>query len=124
VYSGIELARALDAVPGRGAAGVPVGVPFGVPVGVPIYSVATYDQGLPFYWQRTVTLVAYRGELDFGLRHSATPLATVPEFLARWQDLPEAYAVMEISMFEELEGRGVPMREMAHDVHRVLVARR
>jgi 4-amino-4-deoxy-L-arabinose transferase-like glycosyltransferase len=42
VYSGVELARAQPVIPRD----------------VPLYSVATYDQSLPFYWRRTVELVA------------------------------------------------------------------
>jgi hypothetical protein len=38
--------------------------------------------------------------------------------------LPEGFAVMEKSMFDDLEGEGVPMREVARDVRRVLVARK
>jgi len=48
VYSGVALARALGAIPRD----------------EPFYSVATYDQTLAFYSQRTPKLVAYRGELD------------------------------------------------------------
>ena len=33
----------------------------------PLYSVGTYDQTLPFYWGRTLVLVAFAGELDYGL---------------------------------------------------------
>ncbi len=109
VYSGIVLARALAAPPRD----------------VPIYSVATYDQSLPFYWQRTVTLVAYRGELDFGLRHDErAEIPTVREFVEQWNDVPKGYAVMETNMFDDLKSRDVPMREVARDIHRVLVARR
>ncbi|HTV98236.1 MAG TPA: glycosyltransferase family 39 protein [Steroidobacteraceae bacterium] len=108
VYSGIELARALPRVPPE----------------VPIYSVGTYDQTLPFYWRRTVRLVAYRGELDFGLRQDpAAEIPTVEEFTRRWEAEPAAYAVMDKKTFELLSSRGVPMREIAHDVNRVLVAR-
>ncbi len=58
VYSGVALARALTVVP-RAAS---------------LYSVGTYDQTLPFYWRRTFMLVAYRGELDYGLQvRSAAP---------------------------------------------------
>ena len=109
VYSGIVLARALGTVPRD----------------EPIYSVATYDQSVPFYAQRTLTLVAYRGELEFGLQHDpGAELAHVEDFVAQWQTLPQAYAVMETSTFDDLHGRGVPMREIARDVHRVLVTRR
>lgn len=91
---------------------------------LPIYSLSTYDQTLPFYLQRTVTLAAYRGELDFGLRHAApVGLDTVDQFLARWSAGGDALAVMEPDMFDELRARAVPMREVGRDDHHVLVAR-
>ena len=109
LYSGVGLARAVDSPPRD----------------QPVFSVGTYDQTLPFYWRRTVELVSYRGELDFGLqRNPDAEIAALPEFADRWSALPEAYAVMEKSMFDELNARGLPMREVARDVHRVLVMRR
>ncbi len=108
IYSGAVLARA-------GA----------IPPGEPIYSVGTYDQTLPFYWRRTVKLAAYRGELDYGLK--ADPAAEIPSvagFVAEWRGRTDGYAVMERSMFDELQSGGVPMREVARDTRRVLVARR
>jgi 4-amino-4-deoxy-L-arabinose transferase-like glycosyltransferase len=108
IYSGIGMVRALPAVPPE----------------VPVYSVAAYDQTLPFYWNRAVALVQYRGELDFGLKEDPGAAMTLPEFIARWQAAPVAYAVMERRTFEALEREAVPMRELAHDVRRVLVARR
>jgi hypothetical protein len=109
LYSGVGLARAVD----------------GVPPDLALFSVGTYDQTLPFYWRRTFELVSFRGELDFGLRrHPDAEIAALPEFAARWRALPDAYAVMEKSMFDELNRRGLPMREIARDVHRVLVRRR
>ncbi|MHB8533684.1 MAG: phospholipid carrier-dependent glycosyltransferase, partial [Solirubrobacteraceae bacterium] len=93
--------------------------------GLPIYTIATYDQTLPFYWRRTLHLVSYRGELDYGLRHTpGSEIATIPEFVAHWSAMPMAYAVMESDMYEDLQARGVPMRYLGHDGHRVLVARR
>jgi len=109
VYSGIKLAQALPA----GAENAP------------IYSVGTYDQTLPFYWRRSVALVAYRGELDYGLRYDpGAELASVAEFLLRWNSETEAYAVMEKAMYENLKKRGILMREVGRDANRVLVARR
>ncbi len=109
IYSGIVLARALGAVPRD----------------EPVYSVGTYDQTLPFYGQRTVKLVAYRGELDFGLRHDpAAEVASVTDFIRLWENVAAGYAIMEIPMFDDFKSRGVPMREIARDVHRVLVTRR
>lgn len=108
VYSGAALAAALPAAD-RAA---------------PIYSVATYDQSLTFYLRRTVTLVAYRGELDYGLRKApAAEIADVAEFLRRWSPPAQAFAVMEKTMFDDLKHRGVPMRPVAASANRVLVAR-
>ncbi len=90
----------------------------------PIYSVGTYDQTLPFYWRHTVKLVDYRGELDYGLRHQpGADIASLNQFLTQWSRETTAYAVMERSLFEKLKIRGVPMRELGHNVQRVLVAR-
>jgi hypothetical protein len=90
----------------------------------PIYSVGTYDQSLTFYLRRTVTLVAYRGELDYGLgKDPGAEITDVEEFLRRWSPPAKAFAVMEMTMFDELKRRGVPMRLVAQSVTRVLVAR-
>ncbi len=109
IYSGAGIARAFPDVP-RDA---------------PIYSLASYDQTLPFYWARTVELVSYRGELDYGLkRDPGAEIPTVDEFVARWTRESRAFAVMEKPMFDELMKRGVPMREVARNADHVLAARR
>ena len=108
LYSGAALAAALPAAD-RGA---------------PIYSVGTYDQSLTFYLRRTVTLVGYRGELDYGLRRApGAEIADVAEFVRRWSPPAQAFAVMEKTMFDDLKDRGVPMRLVAENAKRVLVAR-
>jgi 4-amino-4-deoxy-L-arabinose transferase-like glycosyltransferase len=90
----------------------------------PFYSVGTYDQSLTFYLRRTVTLVAYRGELDYGLKRTPdAAIADVTEFIPRWTSQPLAFAVMEKSMFDDLKSRGVPMRLIGQDYNRVLAAR-
>ena len=69
IYSGVGLAAALPAAD-RDA---------------PLYSVRTYDQSLTFYLQRTVTLVGYRGELDYGLRKAPDrEIADLDEFIRLW----------------------------------------
>lgn len=109
VYSGVELARAQPVIPRD----------------VPLYSVATYDQSLPFYWRRTVELVAYRGELDYGLKYDPeAEITSVAQFVERWNLESQAYAVMEKKMFDDLKSRDVPLREIGRDANRVLAARR
>ncbi len=108
IYSGVQLAAALPSVQGA-----------------PFYSIGTYDQSLTFYLRRTVTLVAYRGELDYGLEQSpGAEIADQAEFLQLWSAAPSAFAVMEKSMFESFKQRAVPMRLIAQNADRVVVARR
>ncbi|HQR03273.1 MAG: glycosyltransferase family 39 protein [Proteobacteria bacterium] len=84
--------------------------------GLPFYSVLYYEQTLPFYIQRTLTLVEYRDEMDFGLRQEPNKwIPTVAEFEARWRQDPAAYAIMTIGVFENFIRAGLPMREIGRD---------
>jgi 4-amino-4-deoxy-L-arabinose transferase-like glycosyltransferase len=108
IYSGIDLAAALPAAE-RDA---------------PLYSVRTYDQALPFYLQRTVMLVEYRGELDYGLHRAPDrEIASVDAFLKEWESQARAYAVMDKRTFDKFKERGVPMRSIGQTVNQVMVAR-
>ena len=108
IYSGIGLANALP--PGSGDA--------------PLYSVRTYDQTLPFYLRRTVMLVGYRGELDYGLRRTpGAEIVDIDEFLRLWQSQTRAFAVMDKRTFNTLKERGVPMRNIGENAPHVLAAR-
>jgi 4-amino-4-deoxy-L-arabinose transferase-like glycosyltransferase len=108
IYSGIGLVKALPAAE-RGA---------------PLYSVRTYDQSLTFYLQRTVMLVGYRGELDYGLRKAPDREITEDEFLTVWNSQSNAYAVMDQRTFNTFKERGVPMRTVGENVGHVMVSRR
>jgi 4-amino-4-deoxy-L-arabinose transferase-like glycosyltransferase len=90
----------------------------------PFYQVRMYDQTLPFYLGRTTTLVEYRDELGPGL--DAEPdrgIAHVADWIARWQSLAQGYALMSPETEASLAGAGVPLRVVAADSRRVLVAR-
>jgi 4-amino-4-deoxy-L-arabinose transferase-like glycosyltransferase len=104
--------------------GVDLAAPPAADRNLPLYSIATYDQSLTFYLRRTVTLVEYRGELDYGLRKAPDAgIADLAEFLRRWSAPTRAFAVMDKNMFDDLNSRGVPMRLVARNAERVLVAR-
>jgi len=108
IYSGIGLAAALP-TPDRSA---------------PLYSVRTYDQSLTFYLQRTVMLVGYRGELDYGLRKAPDrEISDIDEFLTTWNSQSKAYAVMDKRTFDTFKERGVPMRSVGETVGQVMVSR-
>ena len=91
----------------------------------PFFQVRMYDQTLPFYLGRTTTLVEYRDELGPGL--DAEPgrgIARVADWVPRWQALSQGYALMSPDTYDALKAAGVPMRVVATDARRVLVARR
>jgi 4-amino-4-deoxy-L-arabinose transferase-like glycosyltransferase len=92
---------------------------------MPIYAVGMYDQTLPFYLQRTMTLVAHQDELAFGLQQEpALWIPTQAEFINRWRTGPKAIAVTRREIFEALQSQGVPMRVIAQDKRRIVVTNR
>ena len=76
-----------------------------------VYCVNDYLQPIPFYLQRTCTLVGYRGELDFGLQQE--PWRFIPDlkaFAAYWQEERDALAILRPEDYQQLESLGAPMR--------------
>jgi 4-amino-4-deoxy-L-arabinose transferase-like glycosyltransferase len=95
------------------------------PADPPFYSVASYDQSVPFYLGRSVTLVAYKDELAPGI--AAEPgkyIGTVDEFLGLWHQDREAFAIMKPHLYEKLSSEGLPGRILARDARWIIVARR
>ncbi len=90
--------------------------------GVPFYSVAMYEQTLPPYLQRTMTLVAHPDEMYFGIEQE--PNKWIPEvatFLELWRKQPYALAVMSPINYQHFADQGLPMRVIARDTRRVVV---
>ncbi len=89
----------------------------------PFYSVRAYDQTLPFYLGRTVTLVEFEDEMAFGLRQEpALAIGSLGEWQARWTGASCAYGFAEPELFETLRDAGVPLRVLARDTRRVIFA--
>jgi 4-amino-4-deoxy-L-arabinose transferase-like glycosyltransferase len=91
----------------------------------PFYSVASFDQSVPFYLGRPVTLVGYKDELAPGI--AAEPgkyVGSVEEFLGRWDGHGEAFAIMTPLLYEKLRREGLPGRIVARDARRIIIARR
>jgi hypothetical protein len=89
---------------------------------VPFYSVGGYEQTLPFYIKRTVTLVGYQDEMAFGLQQEPQLwIADLAGFERRWRSHDYALAVMGLEMYEQLENARLPMQLIARDTERVFV---
>jgi len=90
--------------------------------GMPFYSVRTYEQTLPFYIDRTVTLVEYQDEMAYGLQQEPQLwVPTLAEFKTRWGAEQYALAVMSLEVFAELEQARLPMQVIVHDTERIFV---
>ena len=88
----------------------------------PFYSVRTYEQTLPFYIKRTVTLVEYQDEMAYGLRQEPRLwVPTLGEFVQLWRVHDYALAVMSLEVFDELQRASLPMQLIARDTERVFV---
>ena len=90
--------------------------------GQPFYSVADYPQSLPFYLRRTLTLAAYKGELEFGIgREPDKWIPTLEAFASRWRADTQALAVMPSETYDSLASQGLPMTVIARDPDHVIV---
>ncbi len=64
----------------------------------------TYYQDLPVYLERRITIVNWRGELEFGttVEDTSAWMIHAPEFWKRWQGPRTMYAVMAREQYEAL----------------------
>jgi 4-amino-4-deoxy-L-arabinose transferase-like glycosyltransferase len=92
-----------------------------------IYSVGTYEQSLTFYLERPVILVDYWDEFTFGLQQQPElSIPTVPAFVAQWTRDAAAgvrdVAIIRADIYQDLRQKGVPMRVVAEDSRRIVIA--
>ena len=88
--------------------------------GVPVYSVGGYQQTLPFYLRRTMILVAYQGELAFGIEHARGPLegrymASLQDFAAAWRTHSRGLAFVPRPVLPKVEALGIHYRIVAEN---------
>jgi 4-amino-4-deoxy-L-arabinose transferase-like glycosyltransferase len=91
---------------------------------MPFYSVNTYDQSLQFYLKRSTTMVVYKDELGFGIEQEPQKfIADFDRFEKTWTAQREALALMSPDAYEMFNAKGLPMRLVARDTRRIIVAR-
>ena len=90
--------------------------------GTRLYSVNHYEQSVPFYIRRTLTLVNYRDEFETGLEtEPGQAIWEVEDFEDEWLRPGEALAIMQPGTFERFRRLGLPMQVLLDDPRRVLV---
>ena len=91
---------------------------------VALFSVNTYDQTLPFYLKRTMTMVSYMDELGFGIAQE--PEKFIPDLAAfeqAWRAAPKALALLAPADYRNFQAQGLPMRVLAQDTRRIIIAK-
>ena len=87
-----------------------------------VFSIGQYEQTLPFYLKRTVTLVQYVDEFDLGQKAAPEKwIPTLEEFPTRWSAAPSAVALVSPSVFQRFEQTHLPMIVLYRDGRRVLI---
>ena len=91
-----------------------------------LYVVGKYEQSLPFYLRRTMTMVQHMDELEFGIGQDPQLwIPTIDAFAVKWTADHAAgkkdIAIIRPENYRELAQRGLPMRVIAEDPRRVVV---
>ena len=92
--------------------------------GQPFYVVGTYDQTLPFYLRRTVTVVEYQGELHFGITQQPQLwVPTLADFARRWQRDRLPLAFMPAGQLGALRAMHLPLQVIARTPRYAVIAK-
>ncbi len=90
----------------------------------PVFAVRLYDQTLPFYLRRSVTLVEVIDEFAFGEGiEPARWIPTLAAFEQRWRQLPRAAAYLSRETLSELQAHGLAARVVFEDPRRVVIVK-
>ena len=92
-----------------------------------LYVVGRYEQSLPFYLRRTMTMVQHADELEFGLQQQPELwLPTREAFMQAWlrhhANGTAAVAILSRDAYEQFVKAGLPMRVIGDDPRRVIIS--
>ncbi len=89
------------------------------------YSVGNYEQSLPFYIKRTITLVDYVDEFDMGQK--LEPQKWIPktsDFVAAWNAPGPAMAIIPHGDVDKIRGLGIDFDVIHKDPRRVAIKKK
>jgi 4-amino-4-deoxy-L-arabinose transferase-like glycosyltransferase len=88
-----------------------------------LFSIGQYRETLSPYLQRTLTLVDFQGELEFGLAEEPSRGLTTEAFLAHWAASTNAVAFIAPGILETWRSRGLRGRVIGGDNQTLVVSR-
>ena len=88
------------------------------------YSIGIYEQTVPPYLERTVTLVDYLDEMGLGAWFEPDKVRfNFGDFAIEWQGSERAYAITDFDQLARMDFEGLDYRVVAVDLRRVIIAR-
>ena len=88
------------------------------------FSIGMYEQTLPVYLKRTVTLVDYLDEMGLGASLEPDKVRfNFTDFAEEWEASDRAYAVTDFDQLTRLDFAGLDYRVVATDLRRAIIAR-
>jgi 4-amino-4-deoxy-L-arabinose transferase-like glycosyltransferase len=89
-----------------------------------LFTAYEYDQTLPFYLKRTLTVVGFVGELELGEQMEPERwIPTIDRFIQRWNAAPRALAFTTPETVQQLAGWGVQVHIVHTDKRHVVIAK-
>jgi 4-amino-4-deoxy-L-arabinose transferase-like glycosyltransferase len=88
-----------------------------------LFSIGQYRETLSPYLERTLSLVAFTGELELGLNQEPSKRLSDSAFLARWNAVPDAIVFLDPNILSAWQQRGLQGRVIARDAYTVAVGR-
>lgn len=88
------------------------------------YSIGIYEQTVPPYLERTLTLVEYLDEMGLGAWFEPDKVRfNFRDFAIEWQGSERAYAITDFDQLVRMDFDGLDYRVVAADLRRVIIAR-
>jgi hypothetical protein len=88
-----------------------------------LFTIGQYRETLSPYLGRTMTVVQFQGELEFGLNEEPSLGLTTDAFLAHWNTSTNAVAFIAPGLLEEWRGRGLQGKVIGGDNQTLVVSR-
>lgn len=87
-----------------------------------LFFVGMYNQAVPFYLKRTMTLVDHVDEFELGeTQEPSAWLPTLAQFETRWRAAPSAIAIVSPSIYTELQNQNLPMNALDQNSRSVTI---
>ena len=88
------------------------------------FSIGMYEQTLPPYLHRAVTLVDYLDEMGLGAAMAPDKVRfNFADFAEQWEASERAYAITDFDQLPRMDFAGLDYRVIAADLRRVIIAR-